>query len=176
MVAKPRANVYLWTGDGWGKTTSALGVALRAVGHDKKVTIIQFMKGRGDAIGEFKVRHLLEPWYEIHQFGARRFVDLKAPSINDKHLAAEALSFALVAAKKKPFLLILDEVNIALAFGLIKIDDLFDLLDRVPRSTTIYLTGRYAPPELIKRADYVTEVMAIKRPKGKMKAKKGIDY
>jgi len=175
-MSKKRALVYLWTGDGWGKTTSALGVALRAIGHDKKVTIVQFMKGRQDTVGEFKVRHLLEPWYEIHQFGTRNFVDLKNPSKKDRHLAAEALSFALVAAKKKPFLLILDEVNIALACGLIKIGDLFNLLDNVPGSTTVYLTGRYAPPELIKRADYVTEIMAIKRPKGRLKAKKGIDY
>ena len=95
------------------------GVALRAIGHDKKVIIIQFMKGRQDTVGEFKVRHLLEPWYEIHQFGTRRFVDLDKPSKKDKDLAREALAFARVAAMRRPFMLFLDEINLAVACGLI---------------------------------------------------------
>ena len=176
MPKKGKGNVYLWTGNGWGKTTSALGVALRAIGHDKKVIIVQFMKGRQDTVGEFKVRNLLEPWYEIHQFGTRRFVDLRKPSNNDKDLAREALAFARVAAKRKPFLLILDEVNIAVAAGLIKLEDLLKFLDEVPRGVTVYLTGRYAPKKLIARADYATEVRPLKRPPMGKRAKKGIDY
>ena len=61
--------VYLWTGNGWGKTTSAIGVALRAIGHGKKVVVVQFMKGWGDKIGEYKVRQKLGRFYDIKQFG-----------------------------------------------------------------------------------------------------------
>lgn len=176
MVSRGRAKVYLWTGNGAGKTTSALGVALRAIGHGKKVIIIQFMKGRQDAIGEYKIRHLLEPWYEIHQFGTRRFVNLKNPSKNDKDLAQEALAFARVAAKRKPFLLFLDEINLAVACGLVPLSDVLILLNEVPAKTNVYMTGRHAPKKLIQRADYATLVSPIKGPQLPKRAKKGIDY
>ena len=108
--------VYLWTGNGWGKTTSALGTALRAIGHGKKVIVIQFMKGWGDKIGEYKIRKKLK-LYEIHQFGRKGWVDLKKPTAKDKELARQGLEFAYKAVKKKPFLLILDEVNLAPSTG-----------------------------------------------------------
>ena len=79
---KKTKNIYLWTGTGWGKTTSAIGVAVRAVGHGKKVVIIQFMKGRKDRIGEYRARKLLGKNYEIRQFGRPGWVKLQ---INDEH-------------------------------------------------------------------------------------------
>ena len=170
----PKA-VYLWTGEGWGKTTSALGVALRAIGHGKKVEIIQFMKGRKERIGEYKVRKRLGPLYSIHQFGRKGWVNLKIPSEHDTKLAHEGMHYAYEAIKKKPFLLILDEINIATRIGLFKPKDVIDLLRAVPKETTVYLTGRRAPPELIKRADYVCEIKDIKRKKGTTN-KSGIDY
>ena len=169
-------NVYLWTGNGWGKTTSALGVALRAIGHGKRVVIIQFMKGR-KYIGEYKIKERLKPNYEIYQFGTKRFIDLKNPTEKDKERAKRGLEFAKKIVKTKPFLLILDEINLAAAIGLLDVKDIIDFLDSVPKSVTVYLTGRYAPKELIKRADYVTEVIPIKHPElDTRKAKKGIDY
>lgn len=174
-MAKTKATVYLWTGQGWGKTTSSLGVALRAMGHGYKVVIVQFMKGWGDVVGEFKIRDKLSPLYEIHQFGRKEWINLKNPAKVDKDLAKKALAFAKNKAKEKPFLLVLDEVNLACAIGLLKTDDVIKFLDTVPPDVHIYLTGRYAPPALIWRADYVNEIVMIKGPK-KIKGEKGIDY
>src|SRR3989338_11342510 len=100
--AKKRAPVYLWTGMGWGKTTSALGAAMRCIGHGFKVIIIQFMKGRGDMIGEYKIRERLSPEYEIYQFGRPGWVNLNHPSKIDKELAEKGLKFAEECLEKKP--------------------------------------------------------------------------
>jgi len=170
-----KGNVYLWTGDGWGKTTSALGVVLRAAGHKKKSVMVQFMKGR-KYVGEYKAKAKLKPYFEMHQFGRDGFVKLSSPSAKDKALARKGLEFARKALKKKPFLLILDEVNIAAAAKLLDANEIIEFLDSVPKSTTVYLTGRYAPKKLMKRADYVTEIRAVKQPKISGKGKIGIDY
>jgi cob(I)alamin adenosyltransferase len=171
-----KALVYLWTGNGAGKTTSALGTALRAVGHKQKVIIIQFMKGRKD-IGEYLIKDRLIPNYEIYQFGRKEFVDLKKPNEKDKKLAADALAFAKnIARMKKPNLLILDEVNLAAAIGLVDVNEVIRVLDAISPPTAIYMTGRSAPKKLIDRADFATEIKEIKRPKQKIPAKKGIEY
>jgi cob(I)alamin adenosyltransferase len=170
-----KAPVYLWTGQGWGKTTSALGVAVRAIGHGYNAVIIQFMKGWGDAIGEYRIRKKLSPLYEIYQFGTKEWINTKKPSAKDKQLAKKALEFAKKKAKEKPFLLILDEINFACAIGLVKTSDVIRFLDTIPPQVHVYLTGRYAPPELVWRADYVNEIVMVKGPK-KLKGEKGIDY
>lgn len=167
-------NVYLWTGNGWGKTTSALGVALRAIGQGHKVMIIQFMKGRKDT-GEYKIKDKLKN-YDICQFGTKKFIDLKKPSEKDRENAWEGFEFAKKSVKKKPNLLILDEINLAARIGLLDTGEIIDFLDTIPKSVNVYLTGRYAPKKLLKRADYVTEIRAIKHPPLTSKAKKGIDY
>ncbi|MCX8147543.1 MAG: cob(I)yrinic acid a,c-diamide adenosyltransferase [Candidatus Woesearchaeota archaeon] len=172
---KRAKNIYLWTGNGWGKTTSALGVALRAIGHGHKVIIIQFMKGRR-YIGEYKIRKRLRPHYNIYQFGRERFVNLKNPSKKDKELARKGFEFIKEAIKQKPKLLILDEINLATAIGLLDINEVIDMLNKIPKNITVYLTGRYAPKKLMDRADYVTEIRAIRHPPIGKRAKKGIDY
>ncbi|HLC65548.1 MAG TPA: cob(I)yrinic acid a,c-diamide adenosyltransferase [Candidatus Nanoarchaeia archaeon] len=168
-------NIYLWTGTGWGKTTSALGVALRAIGHNKKVIIIQFMKGR-KFIGEYRVREKLKPYYSIYQFGREGWVNLKNPSKEDKKKAQQGFKFIDNAVKKKPFLLILDEINLACAIGLLDTDKVIKKIKRIPKSITVYLTGRYAPKKLIGFANYATEVRGLKRPPVTGTAKIGIDY
>ncbi|MBW2980264.1 cob(I)yrinic acid a,c-diamide adenosyltransferase [Candidatus Woesearchaeota archaeon] len=170
-----KAPVYLWTGPGWGKTTSALGAAIRSIGHGYKVTIIQFMKGRKDRIGEYHVRKKLGSKYEIHQFGRPGLVKLGKPSAKDKALAQKGFEAAKKAAKKKPFMLVLDEINLAVAVGLLDEKEVIKFLDKVPARTHIYLTGRKATPGLRKRADFVNEVIMKKGPK-KLKGEKGIDY
>lgn len=176
-MAKKKALVYLWTGDGAGKTTSALGVALRAVGHRQKVIVIQFLKGRKD-IGEYKIMKRLKPNYEIYQFGRKEWIDPKRPKQIDYEIAAKGLEFAKrIARKKKPNLLILDEINLAVAWGFLNLRDVMKLLDSIPRKTTIYMTGRFAPKKLIERADFATRIEQIKHPlKKKILAKKGIEY
>jgi cob(I)alamin adenosyltransferase len=171
-----RGFVHLYTGDGEGKSITAFGLALRAVGHGYKVIIIQFMKGRKD-IGEYKIKDRLSPEYEIYQFGRREFIDLKNPRPIDLKLANEGLAFAKEAMKRRPRLLVLDEINLAVAVGLIKLQDVLDLLENVPPSTTVVLTGRRAPKELIDRADLVTEMREVKHPiKEGILARKGIEY
>lgn len=168
--------VYLWTGNGAGKTTSALGVALRAVGHGKKVIVIQFLKGQKN-IGEYKIMEKLAPFYEIYQFGGEEFVDPKNLKPEDYEKAQKGLEFAKECLKKKPFLLILDELNLIAAGNLISKEKILGLLNGAPKETTIYITGRYAPQWLVDRADFATEIKEIKHPiqKGFI-AKEGIEY
>ncbi|HLC84937.1 MAG TPA: cob(I)yrinic acid a,c-diamide adenosyltransferase [Candidatus Nanoarchaeia archaeon] len=173
--SQKRAPVYLWTGLGWGKTTSSLGAALRCLGHGLKVTIIQFMKGRGQSIGEYAIRDQLGPLYEIHQFGRPGWINLNKPSAQDKAIARQGLKAALGMAKKKPYLLVLDEINLAVACGLLDEKHVLAFLDKIPAKVYVYMTGRYATPRLMLRADYVTEVMMVKGPK-KMRGEMGIDY
>lgn len=167
--------VYLYTGSGAGKTTSALGLALRSLGHNQKVTIIQFLKGWKN-IGEYKIRKKLSPLYEIHQFNrGRSWVNLKNPSEKDKQIAQKGLKFVEKTIKKAPHLLILDEINLACYAGLIKTEDVLRILKNIPKRTTVVLTGRYAPKELIDRADFVNEIIDIKHPK-KIPTTRGIQY
>ncbi len=170
-----KAPVYLWTGHGWGKTTSAIGVAVRAIGHGYNAVIIQFMKGRKDAIGEYKIRKKFNKLFEIYQFGRPGWVNLQKPSPEDKKLAKKALEFAKQKAKKKPFLLVLDEINLACAIGLLDTAEIIKFLDTIPAKVHVYLTGRNAPKALLNRADYVNEIVMVKGPK-KLIGEKGIDY
>ena len=168
--------VYLYTGEGEGKTTNAFGLALRAVGHGYSVIIIQFMKGR-KYIGEYKIKDRLAPEYEIHQFGREDFIDFKNPMPLDYELAEKGLEFAKKALKRKPRLLILDEINLAAHFGIVKTEDLLKLLDDIAEETTGVLTGRRAPGKLIERADLVTEMRLIKHPFEKnIPAREGLEY
>ena len=166
--------VYLWTGNGAGKTTSALGAALRALGHNHKVVIVQFMKGRKD-IGEYKIKKKLGKNYEIVQFGRKGWVNLRKPAKEDKKMAEKALEYAEKAVRRKPNLLILDEVNLAAAIGLIPQKKILSIIEKADPKTAIYLIGRYAPKEFIDRADFANEVNVIKQRK-KFPARKGIEY
>jgi len=184
--------IYLYTGSGAGKTTNALGLALRSVGHKQKVVIIQFLKWWKN-IGEYKIRKKLSPYYEIYQFGrpgwfkvkdkerkivragGKKFVVRSLEEL-DKKLAEEALKFAKeIVKRKKPNLLILDEINLALHWKLLDLKEVINFLDNLPKKTNVVLTGRYAPKELIKKAHFVNEIKVIKMPK-KFVTQKGIQY
>ena len=170
-----KGNIYLWTGDGAGKTTSALGVALRAVGHKQKVIVVQFMKGRKE-IGEYKIMKKLKPYYSIHQFGSPKFIKpLNKPSEKDKALAQKGLEFAKQASRKKPHLLVLDEINLACAIGLVKTDEVVKLVEEASKKTIVYLTGRKAPLKLKKIAGFVNEIKLLKSPE-KYPVRKGIEW
>jgi len=167
-----RGNIYLWTGNGWGKTTSAIGAAIRAAGHGYKVVFIQFMKGR--MTGEYKLLSKIKT-IDIHLFGRKGWVNLKRPSVADKKRAQRGLEFAKQAAKKKPFLLVLDEINLAVAVGLLKENDVVDFLKSADKKVHIYLTGRRATSALKKTADFINSVDMKKGPK-KLAGERGIDY
>ena len=166
--------VYLYTGDGAGKTTNALGLALRSVGHGNKVVLIQFLKGRKD-VGEYKIRNRLGPEYKIYQFGTSEFVDPKNLRPIDYEEARKGLELARTVLKKKPNLLILDEINLVLAGALVNVQDVLDLLKDLPKETDIVLTGRLAPRELIDAADFVNMVVDVKHP-SEMVTTKGVQY
>jgi len=175
ILGEMKDNIILYTGNGGGKTAAALGLALRCVGHKKKVVIVQFMKGR-DYIGEYLVKNRLAPEYEIRQFGREEFVDLKNPSTIDKERALEGFEYAKNAIKKKPYMLILDEINLATATGLLVLEEVLEFLESVPKETILVLTGRHAPEKMIAAADYVVEVKDVKRPEGNISPREGFEY
>ncbi|MBC7130679.1 cob(I)yrinic acid a,c-diamide adenosyltransferase [Candidatus Bathyarchaeota archaeon] len=167
--------IYLYTGTGGGKTANALGLALRSVGHKKKVVIIQFMKWWRKT-GEYKIRKLLAPYYEIYLFGRRGWHGLSRLGEEDRKLAKKALKFAeKILKEKKPHLLVLDEINLALHCKLLDVKEVLNFLDKVPKRTDVVLTGRYAPKELIDRADFVIEVVDVKHP-AETVTTRGIQY
>lgn len=181
--------IYLYTGTGAGKTTNALGLALRSIGHERKVVIIQFLKWRKD-IGEYKIKDKLRHYYEIYQFGRPAWLGEKETIVSfggqkfkvesfkdlDKELARKGLELAKkVLEEKKPHLLVLDEINLALHWKLLDINDVLELLDNLPEETDVVLTGRYAPKELIEKADFVNIIKEFKVPK-EFKLTKGIQY
>jgi len=170
-----QGNIILYTGNGGGKTAAALGIALRGAGHKKKIVMVQFMKGRKDT-GEYMAKGRLAPELEITQFGRVGFVDLKNPSREDKELAKEGLEYAKDAMKKKPDTLILDEVNLAAAIGLLDPKDVISFLKYIPSETIVILTGRNAPSEFINYADYVVELKDVKRPAKEIPPRKGFEY
>ncbi|MBO3757613.1 MAG: cob(I)yrinic acid a,c-diamide adenosyltransferase [Candidatus Brockarchaeota archaeon] len=166
--------IFLYTGTGPGKTTNAIGLAIRTAGHGLKAVIIFFMKGRKE-IGEYAIQEKLKPFYEAYLFGTPEFIDLKNPRQKDKELAKNGLNFAREKLKEKPHLLVLDEINLAVAIGLLDVNEVLKFLDEVPEETDVVLTGRYAPPELINRADVVNVITEVKYPK-EIYSKIGITY
>lgn len=167
-----KGNIHIITGSGVGKTTSALGVALRAAGHKQNVVMVQFMKGRKDT-GEFKAQSML-PTYKVYLFGRKDFVNLKNPAETDKKLAQKGLNF-VSQIKKWPEVLILDELCLAAAIGLVNTKEIIAILKKIPARTAVFVTGRKAPLALKKFADYVNEIGLLKMPP-KIRTKKGIEY
>jgi len=156
-----RGLVQVYTGDGKGKTTCALGLALRAVGQGLKVYVVQFLKGRDT--GEARAAARLKPDLTLRAFGRPVLVNLKSPAPEDLALARQALDLArdLLAAGDHD-LVILDEINLALTYGLVPLAEVLEMLKARPPWVEVVLTGRQAPPEVIALADLVTEMRPVK--------------
>jgi len=123
-----------------------------------------------------KTRKKLQPYYEIYQFGRTGWIGLSNLGEEEKRLAKDGLEFSEKVVKEKtPHLLILDEINLALHCDLLEPEEVLDLLNRIPKKTDVVLTGRYAPKELMERADFINEVKDIKHPKT-IPTTKGIQY
>lgn len=170
-----RGLVEVYTGDGRGKTTAAIGLAFRAVGHGLRVHMIQFMKG-DETYGEFRSCSA-HPLIEIEQFGRKEFVNPREPSTVDMELAARGMARAReVLSAGEADVVILDELNVAVGFGLVEVEDMLALLDLRQAHVELLITGRMAPPELIERADLVTEMREVKHPfHSGVLAREGID-
>lgn len=166
--------IQVYTGKGKGKTTAALGLALRAAGAGKKVYICQFLKD-GIYCEVVAIRKI--PGIKLEQFGGKRFV-LGTPSQEDRVKAKQGLASACKAISKKHFdVVILDEVNVALKLGLLELADILALIKRTPAKTELVLTGRCAHPAVIKAADLVSEIMEKKHYHKKgVKARRGIEF
>ncbi len=167
--------VIVYTGDGKGKTTAALGMALRAVGRGWHVLMIQFGKG-GWHYAELDSSQRLAPEFEIMPMGLGFYKILDDVHTEQEHrdAAHNALTFAQAQMLSGKYdMLILDEIN----GSLVALDDVLKLMDARPSDLTLVMTGRYAPQEIMDRADLVTEMREIKHPYQKgILAQKGIDY
>ena len=158
MREKFKGYIQVYTGNGKGKTTAALGLALRAAGHGFPTFIGQFLKGQ--RYGELGSVRRLSPLVTIRQFGRRGFIHVtENPGDEDIRRARRGLDACLRAMLSGKYrIVVLDEVNVALHFRLLDRRDIDLLLDRKPAGVELVLTGRYAPPWLIRRADLVTEM------------------
>lgn len=168
--------VQVFTGDGRGKTTAALGAVIRALGHGLRVCIVFFMKGEYP-YGECKILSQL-PDVKIARFGSQQFIDPTNIKPEEKEQARQALAVAREAVLSGSYdLVVLDEVNLAVAWKLVELDEVIKLIGDKPRNVELILTGRKADTKLIQLADLVTEMLKIKHPYDEgVKARKGIEY
>ena len=171
--------IIIYYGNGKGKTTAALGVALRAIGYNHNVCMIQFIKGEWD-YGELYSSNKLKPNFELIVTG-KGFIGI----IDDDHLIEEHIRSSKNALKiarekissNKYNTIILDEINYALKLNLITENEVIDLLDSKPAELNIIMTGNYLSDKILEIADLVTEMKEVKHPYKKgIKAKKGIDF
>ena len=171
--------VIVYTGNGKGKTTAALGLAMRAVGYEHKVCMLQFIKGSWH-YGEMDSSKKLEPNFELIAVG-KGFVgilDDNSPREEHEKYAAEALRICREKINSGNYnVVILDEVNYAINLGLIDVQEIIKLIKEKPSNLDLVLTGRDVKEEIVELADLVTEMKEIKHPfKSGIKAKKGIDF
>ncbi|OYD14779.1 cob(I)yrinic acid a,c-diamide adenosyltransferase [candidate division WOR-3 bacterium JGI_Cruoil_03_51_56] len=168
--------LQVYTGNGKGKTTAAFGQALRATGHGWHVLIVQFMKGYPDC-GEVIAAKGIEN-LEVVQTGTPAFVEKGNPSSDDLAGARRGLKTAREAISSGNYqMIVLDELNVAVEYGLLSVEDALDLVAKCPDDLELVFTGRYARKEIIDRAGLVSEVREIKHPAQQgLLNRKGIDY
>lgn len=173
-----RGYIVVLTGNGKGKTTAALGMAMRAVGQGLRVTMLQFLKGSW-RYGEMETAKRLEPDLVLRPLGAG-FVHVNPDNpdqadVDRARVAWEACKEALSCGGYG--MVIMDEINNAIAYGLLAVDDVLKGLKQRPESVHVVLTGRDAHPRIVENADLVTECVEVKHPFRKgITARKGIEY
>jgi len=168
--------VQVITGDGKGKTTSALGTVVRALGHGLRVYFVSFLKGDIPS-GEWNTLSKL-PNIDFEHFGAKGFIGPRNSTPQDREQAEKALAAAHKALVSGNYnLVVMDEVNVALAFGLVSLEEVIRVIRDRPEDVELILTGRKAAPEVIELADLVTECVLIKHPYDSgVTARRGIEY
>ena len=164
--------VQVYTGNGKGKSTAAFGLALRSVGAGYKVIIIQFLKGM--EYSEHEAFKKLGIDYEL--YGTKEFV-VGEPSEEVKNLCKMGLERAKKAFDEGYDVVILDEANVAVHMKAMELKDLLEVVDEKPENVELVITGRYAPEEIVERADLVTEMKEVKHyyQKG-VQARKGVEW
>jgi len=176
MAERKLGMLHVYTGDGKGKTTAALGLGMRAAGHGLKVIVIQFMKGQIN-YGELESAKKL-PNFEIRQFGRAEFVDKKRPAQIDIDLARKGMDYAReVLGLRACDVLVLDELNCAVEWGLVPLSEVLAMLRSRPKDMEVVVTGRYAAKELLDAADLVTEMREVKHPYKKgVLGREGVEF
>ncbi len=167
--------IQIYTGNGKGKTTAALGLVLRAVGAGKKAFIAQFAKGQ--IYSEIEAINYFLPTVTVKQYGLDCFI-VNSPTKDDIDIARKGLTeVAEIIQLHKYDVIVLDEANIALYYNLFTVEELIKVIESKPDETEIIITGRYAPPKLLEIADLVTEMQEIRHyyKKG-VEARKGIEF
>ena len=153
--------LHVYTGTGKGKTSAALGLALRAIGHGARVIMICFMKGDA-TYGEARAFHFL-PNFTLKQMGRDSFVNFRNPDPIDVKMAQDAWEEGKrVLLNHETDVLILDEINLAMAKNLIDTKKVVSFLHNYRKNTEVVCTGREAPAELIDEADLVTDMQEVK--------------
>jgi cob(I)alamin adenosyltransferase len=178
-MAKERLSkgmIQVYTGDGKGKTTCALGLSFRAAGQGFRVFMIQFLKGR--ETGEAQAAARLAPEMTLRYFGRPGLVNLKSPAPEDLALVTEAWDLARrVITAGEHDLVVLDEINLVLTYNLVPLDEVLQVLRERPPWVEVVLTGRQAPPELVELADLVTEMRPVKHYyQAGVKSRRGIEW
>ena len=174
MFARPRIGlIQVYTGEGKGKTTAALGLAVRAAGYGMKIAFIQFLKGRPSGEHNFLAKY---PMFAF--FKGATLDSFIAPPEQLRQESAGMLDLAEEKMLSDQFdLMILDEINVVVSKGYIGIARMLEFLDKKPAGTELVLTGRGAPQEIIQKAGLVTEMSLIKHPYQKgIGSRKGIEY
>ncbi len=157
-----RGLVQVYTGNGKGKTTASLGLALRAAGHGLRVQVLQFMKG-STVYGELAAARRLAPELTIEQVGRDTFVSRSNPDPEDVEMARRGFDRALQLVRSGEYdLIVLDELNCVVDYGLIPLQEVRELIRLKPDHTELVLTGRNAHPEIVALADLVTEMREVK--------------
>ncbi|MCD4760295.1 cob(I)yrinic acid a,c-diamide adenosyltransferase [bacterium] len=180
-MAKNTGKIQIYTGDGKGKTTASLGLAMRALGSGLKVGIIYFDKG-GDYYGERKILDKLKTeGLEYKAFGLARMTENQGFRFQnypeDLQEAKLAIDQAIIWMKQNFDLLILDEINTTVKTELLKLEDLIHLIKQKPDNMELVLTGRYCPPEIMKYGDLITEMKMVKHYLATgQAARPGIEY
>ncbi len=179
MTEKEKGLLVVYTGNGKGKTTAALGMCVRAVGYKWSICIIQFVKGSWK-YGELKGIKQLQPEIEMHVIGEGfvGIVDDTKEFEEHREAAQKGIALAVERIKSREHrLIIVDELNVALDLGLVNREETESVLDAVDDTQHLVITGRGAPDWLIERADLVTEMTEIKHPYQKgILAQKGVDW
>ena len=167
--------VHLYTGDGKGKTTASLGLALRAMGTGLSVGMVQFMKHEREG-GEYEMSKVLDN-FTLESHGPKHLLHPDKLTEEDRKVAYEALALSREMIYSGRYdLFIMDEINTTTGWKLIDPKDVIAMLNGRPKNIEIVMTGRYAPDELIGYADLVTEMRKIKHPFDKgIGARKGIE-
>jgi len=173
MVLK-KGMVHIYTGNGKGKTTAAVGLGIRALGAGLKVYMIQFVKGV--ISNEFKVLSSLNDFTFV-QFGRGVFISKNSVEKIDVDIAHKGFSHAREVISSGLYdMVILDEINIAIDYGLLSLSEVLDLIKSKPEHVELVLTGRNAPSELIEHGDIVSEILDIKHPYSRgVSNRRGVD-